>query len=277
MTVAADWPQLALLAAVLAVSGAGVGLLAGLFGVGGGAIVVPVLYEVFGSLGLSPELAMPLSVGTSLAVIVPTSIRSFTTHRAKGAADTALLKAWAIPIVGGVLAGSWIAHFAPAAVFKAVFVFVAYVNAVKLTFVSDRWHLADDVPGEPWRGIIGFVIGILSALMGIGGGNLCNFVMTLCKRPIHQAIGTASGLGVLISIPGAIGFMLAGLDRSAALPPFSIGFVSLIGAALIFPASFLTAPIGANLAHKLSRRTLELAFSVFLVAMGTRFLISLLS
>jgi len=271
-----DVAHLAMLAGVLLAAGIVSGLLAGLFGVGGGAVMVPVLFQLFGVIGVPDELKMQLAVGTSLAVIVPTSIRSFLAHRAKGAVDEALLRAWALPIVGGVILGSWIASFAPSAVFKLVFVFVAWATAIKLGFGKASWKLADDVPGEPVRSIIGVVTGVLSALMGIGGGSIVNLVMSFCNRPIHQSIATASGVGVLISIPGAIGFMWAGWARMGELPPLSVGFVSLIGAALIMPTSILAAPWGARLAHRMSKRRLELVFTLFLTIMGLRFLISLL-
>ena len=268
--------QLALLAAVLLAAGVLSGLLAGLFGVGGGAVMVPVLYQLFGFIGVPDELKMQLAVGTSLAVIVPTSIRSFLAHRARGAVDEVLLRAWALPVVGGVIAGSWIASFAPPAVFKLVFVFVAWATAVKLGFGKASWKIADDVPGEPWRATIGVVTGLLSALMGIGGGSIVNLVLSFCNTPIHRSVATASGVGVLISIPGAIGYIVAGWGQMGALPPLSLGFVSLIGAGLIMPTSVYVAPIGARLAHRLPKRTLEIAFAVFLATMGLRFLVSLL-
>lgn len=271
-----DFGQLAMLAAALLAAGVVSGLLAGLFGVGGGAVMVPVLYQLFGFIGVPDALKMQLAVGTSLAVIVPTSIRSFLTHRKKGAVDDALLRAWALPVVAGVVLGSWVASFAPPAVFKAVFVLVAFATAAKLGFGKASWRIADDIPAEPGRAIIGVVTGLLSALMGIGGGSIVNLVMSFCNRPIHQSVATASGVGVLISIPGALGFVWAGWSRMGELPPLSLGFVSLIGAALIMPTSVWVAPFGAHLAHRLPKRKLEIGFAVFLVAMGLRFLVSLL-
>jgi uncharacterized membrane protein YfcA len=264
------------LAGVLLAAGVVSGLLAGLFGVGGGAVIVPVLFQLFGVIGVPDALRMQLAVGTSLAVIIPTSIRSFMTHRARGAVDEALLKAWALPVIGGVILGSWLASFAPPAVFKLVFVFVAWATAIKLGFGKASWTIANDIPKEPGRSIIGGVTGLLSALMGIGGGSIVNLVMSFCNRPIHQSVATASGVGVLISIPGAIGFMAAGWSKMGELPPLSIGYVSLIGAALIMPTSVYVAPIGARLAHRLPKRTLEIVFALFLALMGLRFLVSLI-
>lgn len=269
-----DPGHLAILAASLLAAGVVSGLLAGLFGVGGGAVMVPVLFELFEFIGVPADLRMQLAVGTSLAVIIPTSIRSFLTHRARGAVDDVLLRAWAAPVIAGVAAGSWVAFFAPPGVFKAVFIVVAWVTAIKLGFGKAPWKLADDVPSGLARAAIGAAIGLLSTLMGIGGGSIVNLVMSLCNRPFHQSVATASGVGVLISIPGAIGYMAAGWARMSALPPLSVGFVSLIGAALIMPTSIWAAPIGARLAHRLAERVLEMAFALFLALMGLRFAFS---
>jgi uncharacterized membrane protein YfcA len=261
----------------LLVGGVATGILAGLFGVGGGAIIVPVIYAVFGIMNVPEELRMPLSVGTSLAVIIPTSIQSFRTHYAKGAVDMELLKLWAVPVVLGVVLGSFVARYAPAALFKLVFIGVASMTAAKLFFGSEKWKLGDAMPtGLPMR-FYGGVIGVLSSLMGIGGGQLANVFMTVYGAPIHRAIATSSGLGVLISIPGAIGFMVAGWPFMNALPPLSIGFVSLIGLLLIAPTSALFAPYGARLAHRLPKRQLEIGFGVFLVLVCLRFLWSIVA
>jgi uncharacterized protein len=261
----------------LLAGGVATGLLAGLFGVGGGAIVVPVVYAVFGIMGVPEELRMPLSVGTSLAVIIPTSIQSFRTHNAKGAVDMDLLKLWAIPVLIGVIAGAMIARYAPASLFKIVFICVASVTATKLLFGGSRWKLGDALPSAGPLRVIGAGIGAASALMGIGGGQISNLVMTLYGRPIHQAVATSAGLGILISIPGTIGFMLAGWPQMPNLPPLSIGYVSLIGLLLIAPTSAFFAPYGARLAHRLPKRQLEVAFGLFLVAVSLRFLWSVLT
>jgi uncharacterized protein len=261
----------------LLAGGVATGLLAGLFGVGGGAIVVPVVYAVFGIMGVPEELRMPLSVGTSLAVIIPTSIQSFRTHNAKGAVDMDLLKLWAIPVLIGVIAGAMIARYAPASLFKIVFICVASVTATKLLFGGSRWKLGDALPSAGPLRVIGAGIGAASALMGIGGGQISNLVMTLYGRPIHQAVATSAGLGILISIPGTIGFMLAGWPQMPNLPPLSIGYVSLIGLLLIAPTSAYFAPYGARLAHRLPKRQLEIAFGLFLVAVSLRFLWSVLT
>lgn len=266
--------DLAILAVALLVAGAATGVLAGLFGVGGGAVIVPILYEVFGILGVSDDVRMPLAVGTSLAIIIPTSIRSFMGHRRKGAVDMDLLRAWAIPVILGVLAGSLIARYADPVVFKLVFVIVAGTNAIKLLFGNEKWRVALDLPKGFVLRIYGLVIGLLSALMGIGGGQIANVIMTLHNRGIHQAVATSAGLGVLISIPGAIGYVAAGWGR-AGLPPDALGFVSLLGFILFVPTTVLTAQIGVNLAHAWSKRKLEIAFGIFLLIVCARFLVDI--
>lgn len=268
--------DLAFLAVSLVAAGALTGLLAGVFGVGGGAVIVPILYEVFRVIGVVDEVRMPLAVGTSLAVIIPTSIRSFNAHRAKGMVDMSILKVWAIPVVVGVLVGSWIARYAPADLFKIVFVVIALISAIRLLFAADRWRFGQDMPGKPLMIVYGWVIGVLSALMGIGGGQLSSLFMTFYGRPIHQAVATSSGLGVIISIPGALGFIYAGWPKMAILPPLSLGYVSLIGFILFIPTSIWTAPIGARLAHRLSKRRLEVVFGLFLLIVAARFIWSLL-
>jgi uncharacterized membrane protein YfcA len=269
--------DLAFVVVGLLAGGVATGLLAGLFGVGGGAIIVPVIYAVFGLMNVPEALRMPLAVGTSLAVIIPTSIQSFRTHKAKGAVDMELLKLWAVPVVLGVVVGAALARYAPAALFKIVFVGVASLTAAKLFFGGDKWKLGDALPtGLPMR-LYGGLIGLLSSLMGIGGGQLANVFMTVYGTPIHRAIATSSGLGVLISIPGAIGFMIAGWPQMPNLPPLSIGFVSLIGLLLIAPTSTFFAPYGARLAHRMPKRALELAFGTFLVLVSLRFLWSIVA
>lgn len=269
--------DIAMLAAALLAAGAVTGLLAGVFGVGGGAVVVPVLYWVFGILNVPETVRMPLCVGTSLAVIIPTSIRSFQAHRAKGAVDLSILKAWAAPVVLGVIAGSLIARYASPNVFKLVFVFVATLSAIRLLFGKDSWRLPGELRDGPLMKAFGGLIGVLSVLMGIGGGQLSNLFMSLYGRPIHQAVATSSGLGVLISIPGALGAVYAGWPRMAELPPLSLGFVSVFAVLVMMPTSMWTAPIGARLAHRLSKRRLETGFGIFLLLVSARFLWSLVN
>ena len=263
----------AIFAVSLAAAGALTGVLAGVFGVGGGAVIVPVLHDLFLFLSVPDAISTPLSVGTSLAIIIPTSIRSYTAHKARGAVDMTILRAWAVPTVVGVVVGAYLASFAAPVVFKLVFVFVAGMSAARL--LGDfSWRLGDDLPSGPLMKVYGLIIGILSALMGIGGGQLSSMFMTFYNRPIHQAVSTSAGMGVLISIPGAIGLMIAGWGQEG-LPPGSIGYVSLIGLVLFAPVSVWTAPIGVRLAHSMPKRALERAFGIFLLLVSTRFVVSI--
>ena len=277
--------EIAPLVVALLAAGALTGLLAGVFGVGGGAVIVPVLYELFRLAGVPDDVRMPLCIGTSLAVIIPTSIRSLAAHRAKGAVDMGVLRAWALSVVVGVVSASVIARYAAPEVFKAAFVLVAGFMALQLFFKRESWRLGTEMPvAGPVIHASGFVIGALSTLMGVGGGALGAMVMTSYGRSIHQAVGTSSGLGVLISVPGALGYIIAGWPKAAEHPdiaalqfPMALGYVSLIGFVLLIPTSVVVAPIGARLAHRLPKRKLELAFGTFLLVMAGRFAVSLLT
>ena len=278
-----DVAQLIELALMLVAVGALAGFLAGVFGIGGGAVLVPVFYECFRLAGVPLEVRMPLCVGTSLAVIIPTSISSFRAHYLRGAVDMAILKIWWLPIVTGVIAGSITARYAPERLFKYVFVMVAWSAAVRLLLAREDWKFGDDVPKGPLMRLYGFLVGLLATLMGVGGGLFSNLLMTFYSRPIHQAVATSSALAVLISIPGALGYVYAGWPVAARFPdvaalqlPLALGYVSLIGAVLVMPSSLLTAPLGVRCAHAMSKRMLEIAFGIYMFIVGGRFLISLL-
>jgi uncharacterized membrane protein YfcA len=271
------------LALLLVAVGALSGFLAGLFGIGGGAVLVPVFYECFRLAGVPLEVRMPLCIGTSLAIIIPTSISSWRAHYKRGAVDMEILKVWWVPVLVGVIAGSVTARYAPERLFKIVFVAVAYAAAARLLLARETWKFGEDFPTGPLMKLYGFLVGLLSTLMGIGGGLFSNLVMTFYGRPIHQAVATSSALAVLISIPGALGYVYAGWPAAARFPevvalqwPFSIGYVSLIGAVLAMPTTLLTAPLGVRAAHAMSKRTLEMAYGAYLVIVGSRFAISLI-
>lgn len=279
-----DLTQLIELALMLVAVGALSGFFAGIFGIGGGAILVPVFYECFRLAGVPLEVRMPLCIGTSLAIIIPTSIRSYRAHHARGAVDMEILKTWWLPILIGVIAGSITARYAPERLFKIVFVGVAWSAAARLLLARDNWKFGEDLPKGRLMRLYGFLVGLLSTLMGIGGGLFSNLLMTFYGRPIHQAVATSSALAVLISIPGALGYVYAGWPAAARYPdvaalklPFALGYVSLIGALLVMPTSLLTAPLGVRVAHAMSKRALEIAFGSYLFIVGGRFVISLLS
>jgi uncharacterized protein len=263
---------------VLAAIAAGVatGLLAGVLGVGGGGIVVPVLFELFGLFGVPDAVRMQLCIGTSMAVILPTAWRSYQAHKARGAVIPEVMRQWTWPIVAGVVLGSAIAAVAPSAIFKIAFIGIAAIIIAKMWFISDRWHIAQDLPGPAAMRAYGFAIGLGSSLMGISGGSPATLILTLYNKPIHSAVATSAGVGVPIAIAGTIGYILAGLPHLALLPPLSLGFVSLIGVAAIAPISSWVAPLGARLAHALPRRWLEIAFGSFLLLVSARFAVSLI-
>jgi uncharacterized membrane protein YfcA len=268
--------ELAMLAAVIVAGGIVTGILAGLFGVGGGGIIVPVLYEIFRAVDVPDEVRIQLCVGTSLAIIIPTSIRSFRAHRSRGHLPVEILRAWALPVIVGIVIGGAVAAFAPSFVFKIAFVVIALVMGAKFLFASDRWRISDELPGRAGMAGYGLMIGLYSALMGVGGGSVTAAILTLHGKPIHVAIGLSAGMGVIISVVGTIGFVLAGLPHQALLPPLSLGFVSLIGFALMAPLSSLAAPLGARIAHALPKRKLEIAFGIFLWLVALRFVVSLI-
>jgi uncharacterized membrane protein YfcA len=243
--------ELALLALAILAGGLVSGTLAGLFGIGGGGVIVPVLYEVFGILDVPESVRMQLCVGTSLAIILPTTIRSYLSHRAHGAVLSDVLRRWAIPAVVGVGSGAALAGFAPEWVFRLAFALIAAGIGLRLLFGRADWRIADDLPKGPMNWVYGFCVGLGSSLMGVSGGSISNMFLTLHNKSIHQAVATSSGLGIPITIAGAIGFMLAGLPQQHLMPPLSIGFVSLIGVAVMAPVSSFMAGYGARLAHAL--------------------------
>jgi len=268
--------ELVWLAVAVMAAGVVTGILAGLFGIGGGIVVVPVLFEIFRIFGVPEEVRMQLCVGTSLAIIVPTTVRSYWAHRAKGLVIPAIMRSWALPAVAGVAVGSVTAAFAPATVLKVAFVLIASMNAAKLLVGRESWVLGRRLPGRLAMTGYGFIVGFASSLMGISGGALATIAMTLYAVPIHNAVATSAGLGVPITVAGTLGYLLAGLPHQSLLPPLSIGFVSVIGVILIAPVSSYTAPFGARLAHALPKRRLEIGFGLFLIAAAMRFAFSLI-
>ncbi len=259
----------------LLLAGGVAGVLAGLFGIGGGAILVPVFYQMLGVLEVDDAIRMHVSVGTSLAVIVPTSMRSFMGHRAKGAVDMALLNRFKFAVPLGVVMAAVVAAYLSSGTLRGIFAVCSLIIAFKLLFGKDNWKIADDIPSGLGSSIAGWTIGFFSTFMGIGGGVFNNTFMSLFGRPIHQAVATSSGVGVLISIPGMIGYIWAGWELPN-LPEFSLGFVNLLMVAIIIPVMLLVAPLGVKLAHAMPKRQLEVFFGLFLVVVAIRFGVSLL-
>lgn len=268
------WDLMPFVAALMA-AGAVAGFLAGLFGIGGGAVLVPVFYQMLGALGVDDEVRMHVSVGTSIAIIVPTSLRSALSHLKRGSVDVDLLRSFALSVPTGVVAATIVAAWISSEGLRLVFAFVAVIVALKLLFARADWKLGEEIPGNPVRSIIGFVIGMLSTFMGIGGGVFNNTFMTLYGRPMLQSVATSAGVGVLISVPGVIGYAIAGLEV-AGTPPFSLGFVNLLMVAVVIPVTLLVAPLGVATAHRMKRRTLEVGFGLFMLSVSARFFLSLL-
>jgi len=247
---------------LLGLAGIIAGVLAGLLGVGGGIVIVPVLYHVFSYLGFDAEILMHLAVGTSLATIIPTSIRSLLAHYRKGAFDAALFRLWAPGIFIGALLGTWLANLVGFTALASVFAVVAFCVALHMAF-GDRQRRLPLAPDGIGAASLSGIIGTLSAMMGIGGGTLTVPIMTLLGVPIHRAVGTAAGLGTIIAVPAAIGFMIGG-SNAPGLPPLSTGYVNWLGFGLIVPTTILAVPLGARLAHALDPEPLRKAFALFL-------------
>lgn len=259
----------------LIVAGIVAGFLAGLFGIGGGAILVPVFYQMLGGLGFSEAHNMHVAVGTSLAIIVPTSIQSFRKHHARGAVDMDLLRSFLFVVPFGVVCAALVTAYISGAGLRGIFALVALLIAIRLLFAKDGWKLGNDIPTGWVRSFTGWLIGFLSTFMGIGGGVMNNTFMTVFGRPMHQAVATSAGTGILISIPGVIGYIWAGWGIEN-LPPFSIGFVNLLTFAMMIPITMFMAPFGVKAAHILTKRQLEVGFGIFLLLVSIRFFLSIL-
>ena len=274
MILSLPWSEIAVLSAALLAGGLVTGFFAGLLGVGGGAIIVPVLYELFGITGVDDSVRMKICVATSLAIIIPTAIRSVRSHWQRGAVDVSVIKALGPWVVGGAIVGVFIASHAPASFLKGVFVASTLFIAGRLAFANGSTRDDATLPGLPWDGLAGAGIGLISTLIGIGGGAYITAYMKYLGWPIHKAVGTAAGFGPLIAVPAAIGFMIEGWGLPQ-LPPLSLGYVSLLGFLVVAPVSVLAAPLGVRVAHRLSRQTLEYVFMTFLLLVAARFAASL--
>jgi uncharacterized membrane protein YfcA len=246
------------------------GFISGLFGVGGGIVIVPVLDAALGSLGVDATVRMQMAVATSLATIVPTSIASARAHHRRGAVDLGLARRWALALMAGAAAGSWLATGALAGLLPALFGTVAAIMAVKMLLPMENKVLAREVPSGPLMQAVPLTIGAVSSMMGIGGGTLSVPTLTLMNQPVHRAVGTANLFGLAIALPGTVGYLLGQPD--APVPPGTIGLVNIPGLLLIATASVLAAPWGACLAHRLDRRRLRFAFGAFLLLVAARML-----
>jgi uncharacterized membrane protein YfcA len=259
----------------MVIAGALAGFVSGMLGVGGGIVTVPVMFEIFGILGVHDEVRMKVAVATSLATIIPTSIMSARSHHKRGALDFGLLKLIGPSAFVGVLIGAAIAGPLKGMVLTAVFGTVALLVSLYMFFRKESWRLGSEFPRRVGGAAIGSVTGFISTLMGIGGGTLGVPSMSLFNVPVHRAVGTASALGLIIGIPGTVGYIVTGWGNPD-LPPFSIGYVNILASVMLLPTILLVVPYGAKVAHSISKTALQRAFGVFLLITAIRMLSSLL-
>lgn len=257
------------LALSLMLTGIIAGLMAGLLGVGGGIVIVPVLYHLFTFLGIDEAVRMHVAVGTSLATIIPTSIISSRAHFKRGSLDAGILRKLIPGVIVGVVIGAIVSGFVDGEVLTAVFAVIALLVALNMAFKKEGFSLRDGLPGAAGSGALGVLIGGISTLMGIGGGTLSVPILSAMRVPMINAVGTGAALGLVISVPGAIGFVINGIGVDAR-PPLTIGYVNLIGLALIIPATMLMAPVGARLAHAINANLLKQLFALFLLITSLR-------
>ncbi|WP_057831049.1 sulfite exporter TauE/SafE family protein [Colwellia sp. TT2012] len=264
------------IATILALVATGVfaGILAGLLGVGGGIVIVPVLFFLFQSFGVSPESAMLVATATSLATIVPTSISSIRAHNKKGNVDFDLLKRWAVFILMGVLVGSWLVTRVEGSMLAMLFGIIAVLSALNMLFRTGKSALYQKLPNRTGQTVMGVSIGFFSSMVGIGGGTLSVPLLTLYNYPAHKAIGTAAAIGLIISLPGALIMLIMGSTPTDA-PAGTFGLVNLFAFTCIVPLTVLFAPVGASLAAKLDAVKLKKIFAFVLLFTGSRMLVQL--
>lgn len=261
-----------LLFPILFACGAGAGVLAGLLGVGGGIVIVPLLYHVFLALEVDTGIAMPLAVGTSLSTIILTSFMSVRAHNRRGTVDWGLIRRWVPFILLGVALGMAAASLVSASVLRVLFgALLVVVSAHMLVSSRRSLSLAPALPGMGAQRALGTAIGGVSALLGIGGGTLAVPLFNLFSYPIHRAVATAAVFGLVISIPATVGYIAEGWGHPH-LPAASTGFVNWLGFAALVPATMAFAPLGARLAYRLNVRQLKTAFAVFLLLVGVKML-----
>lgn len=265
--------NLSTLTALLA-TGAFAGVLAGLLGVGGGIVIVPVLFFLFQGFGVSPESAMLVAAATSLATIVATSISSIRSHQRKGNVDFELLKTWAGFVFAGVLVGSGLVTRIDGSWLVLLFGVIATLAALNMLFRTGKSALFTQLPSRLGQSAMAIATGFFSVMVGIGGGTITVPLLTLYNYPMHKAVGTAAAIGLVISLPGALALLLLGETPSDA-PVGTMGMVNVIGFACIVPLTVFCAPIGAALAVKLDSARLKKVFAVVLLITGLRMLLEL--
>ena len=261
---------------ILITTGLFAGFIAGLFGIGGGVVVVPVLYYIFTLAEIDESIRMHLSIGTSLANIVPISIISALNHAKRKSVDLSFLRFIFISVVLGVVLGSVVVSFLEGSSLILIYSILLMIVAMQFFFWKDKWRLAPEFPKNIYGHTYGSTIGFLATLIGVGGGAMSVPILKLYNFEIHKAIGTAAGIGTIITIPGTIGFILAGISNDVSLP-WSLGYVSLVGLLMITPLTMIGAPLGVRFAHYLSKGKLNLIFGLFLLIMSSRFFMEWIS
>lgn len=252
-------------AIAMVIAGIAAGLIAGLLGVGGGIVLVPVLFYIFTVMGLDPDVRMHMAIGTSLSTIVATAYSSSRAHHAKGAIDVDLLRNWGIFLLLGAIIGMVFFSMLKSSSLTLVFAIMTIMVALYMLLGPTRAEESSgQLPTGLLRSLYGLLVGGLSSIMGIGGGTLSVPLLTLYHYPMRRAIGTAAAIGLVIAIPGTIGAFIAGMHTSGR-PPFSIGYVNVLAFILLIPITGYTAPIGARIAHSINPRYLRIAFAIFLI------------
>lgn len=266
-----DSADLLILALSLALSGVVTGLVAGLLGVGGGAVIVPILYDTYRLIGVAELHIYHLAIGTSLAIIIPASIRSFLAHYRYGAVNLDLLKQWSLPVLVGVLIGTLATNWLSGDFLRRIFGLCALCIALSLLVPRAQLQQIDSAPSAMWVRSSGVIIGSLSTVMGIGGGSLGNIFQSIFGSSMARAVATSSGLGVLISTPAMLGLTYAGWGEQG-MPVGTVGYVNWVAVAIILPLTLAMTPLGARIAHNISEKRLKQCFGVFLLIVSCRFL-----
>ncbi|RMH47851.1 MAG: sulfite exporter TauE/SafE family protein [Alphaproteobacteria bacterium] len=267
----ADMATLAQMLVLLLAIGAVAGVVAGLLGVGGGIILVPAFFHTFSALGYGGAQLMQVCLATSLATIIVTSVRSVLSHNRRGAVDWQILRGWAPGIALGAVAGVLVAASLRSTALQAIFGALGVVIGLYLAFGRAEWRLGTAMPGGWRRWLLSPVVGFLSVLMGIGGGSFGVPLMTLFGVPIHRAVATAAGFGVIIAVPSVAGFLLIDIDP-ASRPPLTIGAVNLPAFAVVISMTLVTAPLGVRLAHAMDPKPLRRVFAVFITIVALNML-----
>jgi uncharacterized protein len=258
---------------ILMMLGAGVlsGLMAGLLGIGGGIVLVPILEIALSFIGVDDSVRMHIAIATSLSIIIFSSYSSTRAHFLRGAVDVNIIKNWAPAMLFGAVLGSWAASRLDGTALVILFSLLAFVVALKMLFKGEVKVFRDGIPDHPFVQVMPYSIGMLSSMIGIGGGVMGVSYLSLFGVPIHRAVGTASFFGVLISVPGTISFIITGWGLEG-LPEANFSYINLIGVVIIAPVSFIAAPLGAKIAHSLDQKKLNLAFGLFLLFVSTQML-----